>query len=169
MQNRELPSITAAPAGDFYTPEIYWSQTESTIRISIRLTDVEDYKLTLTKGRILNFRTDKDEKTYSLKLMFYDTVQSMQHTSPGPDIRITLVKTKPIDWPRLILAKQRARNIHYDLANMAVADDEPKRFLQLPKELQDVDSDGDDGEGPMYHVTSDLDSDFDVDLPHDSD
>ncbi|KAG5893160.1 hypothetical protein JTB14_000421 [Gonioctena quinquepunctata] len=167
MLNRELPPITAAPPTDYSTPDIYWSQSESSIRISIKLTDVVDYKLTLTKARILNFRTVKNEKTYCVKLVLYETVDTMQHTSPGPDIRITLTKTKEIDWPRLILAKQRIRYIHYDLTTLKVEENK-KKFLELPEELKEEDSD-DDVIDMMYTIGSDLDSDLDVELPHDSD
>nr|XP_023020474.1 putative ATP-dependent RNA helicase TDRD12 isoform X2 [Leptinotarsa decemlineata] len=166
---RELPPIKAAPATDYFTPDVYWSQTDDVVRLIIKLTDVSDYKLKLTKSRILNFRTDKNEKTYCLKLVLYETVDSMQHTSPGPEIRITLSKTKPIDWPRLILAKQKQRNIHYDLTKVAVEEEKKKRFLQLPDELNEQESDDDDVIDMMYHFASDLDSDLDMELERDSD
>lgn len=100
--------------------------------------------------------------------MLYEPVNSIQYTSSGPDIRITLTKSKILDWPRLILSKQHARNIHYDLTMLKV--DEPRRkFLEIPKEIDDG-SDSDNNEiDMMYHVYSDLDSEFDADLQNDSD
>lgn len=110
----------------------------------------------------------KNEQLYRLKLMLYEPVNTMQYTLAGPDIRITLTKLKTSDWPRLILSKQRARNIHYDLTMLKV--EEPhRRFLEIPKEV-DEDSDYDENERDMmYYVCSDLDSEFDEELKSDSD
>lgn len=100
--------------------------------------------------------------------MLYEPVESIQHTSSGLDIRITLTKSKRIDWPRLILSKQHTRNIHYDLTMLKV-EDHHKKFLEIPKEI-DNDSDSDDGEiDMMYHVCSDLDSEYDAELEKESD
>lgn len=54
--DRDLPAITAVPAVDYYTPDVYWYQTENTVRVSIKLVDIAHYQVSLIKGRIFNFR-----------------------------------------------------------------------------------------------------------------
>lgn len=166
---RELPAITAAPSTDYCTPDVYWSQTESTVKLSIRLADIKDYKLTLTKGRMFDFKTINNEKTYCLKLILYRLVETVQHTSLGPEIRVVMTKSTIMNWPRLISSKQKARNIHYDVNKLPTEEcDENKKILQLPKELTDgLDELNEDD--PMYTVYSDLDSDLDEELQNDSD
>lgn len=100
--------------------------------------------------------------------MFYEIIKTMQHTTAGQEIRVTLEKIKHLDWPRLILSKQKTRNIHYDIMQIPV-EEEHRKFLQLPKELDDNDdSEGPNEDDPMYTVVSDLDSDMDIELEHDS-
>lgn len=99
--------------------------------------------------------------------MLYEKVELMQHTSAGLDIRIILIKEKNIDWPRLILSKQKTRNIHFDVA-MIQCEEEHKKILELPKEVEDKNSD-DEEIDVMYNVCSDLDSEFDDEIPCDSD
>ncbi|KAJ8944733.1 hypothetical protein NQ314_009386 [Rhamnusium bicolor] len=167
--NRELPKIIAAPPVDYHTPEVLWSQTEKFIKMDIKLPDVVKYNLNLTRGRILNFKTVKNEKTYSLKLMLYEQVEYIQHTSMGPQIRVTLTKAKNIDWPRLMLSKQRARNIRYDVATIDVKE-VTRKILEFPKMSDDEkESDNESIDGIMYHVYSDMDSDMDVEMQHESD
>lgn len=97
----------------------------------------------------------------------YEPANSIQYTLSGPDIRITLTKCKVLEWPRLLLSKQRTRNIHYDLTMLTV-EDQHKRFLEIPKDVDDSDSTGDERD-MMYYVYSDLDSEFDAELEQDSD
>lgn len=98
--------------------------------------------------------------------MLYEKIDSMQHVQGGSDIKVILTKTKIIEWPRLILSKQKTRNIHYDLSRLDIQEEKPKKILELPKELDGFYSDSED---LMYEVYSDLDSDFDNDIPQDSD
>ncbi|XP_057658542.1 putative ATP-dependent RNA helicase TDRD12 [Diorhabda carinulata] len=165
---RELPSITAAPSTDYCTPDVYWSQTESTVKLSIRLADIKDYKLTLTKGRMFDFKTIYKDKTYCLKLILYRLIETIQHTSLGPEIRVVMTKSTTTNWPRLILSKQKARNIHYDANKLSIEENEGNKILQLPKEFSDC-FDELNEEDPMYTVYSDLDSDLDEELENDSD
>lgn len=95
--------------------------------------------------------------------MLYEAVNSVQYSLSELDVRIILTKSKSKDWPRLILSEQRTRNIHYDL-NMLPVEDETRKFLEIPKELDDSGSD-DDVIDMMYCVCSDVDSEFDEDLP----
>lgn len=96
-------------------------------------------------------------------MILYEPASSLQYTLSGLDIRITLTKSKNTEWPRLILSKQPARNIHYDLTMMKV-EEHHKKFLEIPKDV-DSDSEPSDGERDMmYHVYSDLDSEFDAEL-----
>lgn len=53
---RELPPIRAAEHVDYCTPEVFWYQTETTVRVSVKLTNTSDCRVSLTKNRILNFR-----------------------------------------------------------------------------------------------------------------
>lgn len=100
--------------------------------------------------------------------MLYEPVNSLQYTLDGLDIRITLIKGKTTDWPRLVLSKQYIRHIHYDLTTLKF-DETRRRFLEIP---QEVDNDSDSDENicdMMYNVYSDLDSEFDEELKHESD
>nr|CAH7722889.1 unnamed protein product [Callosobruchus chinensis] len=163
---QELPSIQAAPAVDFLTPELFWYQSDTAVKLSIKVTDVKDCNVRLDKGRILSFRAGEGtDRQYFMKLMLYDHIDTMQYTSNGLDVRVTLNKKKYIEWPRLILPKKKARNIHYDVSMLQVKE-ETKRILQLPKELDVEES---DSEPDMcYEVYSDMDSDFDQEIAHDS-
>ncbi|VEN46583.1 unnamed protein product [Callosobruchus maculatus] len=165
---QELPPIQAAPTVDYLTPELFWYQSDTAVKLTIKVTDVKDYKLTLSKGRILWFRAEKGKDQYCLKLMLYDHIETMQHTATGLDVRITLIKKNYIEWPRLILAKHKPRNIHYDVSMLQVKE-ETKRVLQLPKELDDEEEESDNDLDMCYEVYSDMDSDFDQEVPHDSD
>ena len=40
----------------YLTPEVYWSQTDTTVKLKIKLIGVEDYKVNLTRKKILTFR-----------------------------------------------------------------------------------------------------------------
>lgn len=113
-------------------------------------------------------RTVKNEKTYKLNMMLYQRVSSVQHTAMGPQIRVTLTKVNNVEWPRLILSKQRVRNIHYDISTITVEENTRKRILEFPK-MSDEEEDSDDNIDVMYHVVSDIDSDMDVELAEDSD
>ncbi|CAG9860602.1 unnamed protein product [Phyllotreta striolata] len=167
QSNRELPAITAVPAVDYYTPDIVWSQDDDTIKLHIKLVDVKDYTLNIVKGRILNFRTLKDNKTYSVKFLLYEIIESCQDTLFGHGIKVTLKKIKKIEWPRLTLSHKKYKNITYDLQTLCENEEEKNVLLQLPKDL-DIEDDDELGEDePMYVVESDLDSDLDVELPMD--
>ncbi|KAK9882691.1 hypothetical protein WA026_022741 [Henosepilachna vigintioctopunctata] len=51
-----LPAIEAAPFEvDYNTPDVYWSQTKDSIQLVIKLPNVQTYKLTVVKSRMLNF------------------------------------------------------------------------------------------------------------------
>lgn len=54
--NRELPPIKAVKEVDYLTPEVWWYQTETAVRLSVKVTDPADCHVSLTKNRILNFR-----------------------------------------------------------------------------------------------------------------
>lgn len=109
----------------------------------------------------------KNEQVFKLKLMLYEPVASVQHTVSGPDVRITLTKSKSIEWPRLILTKQYTRNIHYDLSMLEVNEERHLKFMEIAQKV-DVDSESDDGEiDMMYENYSDLDSEFDYDQESD--
>ncbi|KAJ8972982.1 hypothetical protein NQ317_019013 [Molorchus minor] len=153
--NLELPKIEAAAPVNYCTPDVLWSQTEKTVKLDIKITDVKEYNLTLTK-----------KQDYELQIMLYEKVDTMQHTSMGPQIRIVLTKAKDIEWPRLILSKQRTRNIHYDVSTIFVKD-ENKKILEISD--KESDSDDDDNIDMMYEVFSDIDSDVDVEIERDSD
>ncbi|XP_023310891.1 putative ATP-dependent RNA helicase TDRD12 [Anoplophora glabripennis] len=169
VSNRELPPIQAAPAVDYCTPEVYWSQTEKYIKIDIKLHDTDQYNLSLTKGTILHFKTVKNEKTYKLNLMLYQKVSSLQHTAMGPQIRATLTKANYVEWPRLTLSKQRARNIHYDVSTITIKEEKSKKILEFPIMSDEEEEPDNNNIDVMYHVVSDIDSDMDADLAEDSD
>lgn len=54
--SHELPRMEVAESVDYCTPEVVWYQTETAIRISVKLTETTDCHISLTKNRILNFR-----------------------------------------------------------------------------------------------------------------
>ncbi|XP_072397855.1 uncharacterized protein [Diabrotica undecimpunctata] len=168
--NNELPAITAVPAVDYFTPEVYWSQTETTVALSIKLIDCQDYKISLKMRNVFNFSATQGEKTYSLKLIFFEYVHKMEHMSTGPEVRVTLTKFNKVDWPRLTLSKQKARNIHYDINKVSIDDDDdkPKKILEFPKEFDEMLDDLNEND-PMYVEYSDLDSDMDLELENESD
>lgn len=101
--------------------------------------------------------------------MLYQKVSSLQHTSMGPQIRVTLTKANSVEWPRLSLSKQRARNIHYDVSTITIKEEVPRKILEFPKMSDDEEELDNDNIDVMYHVVSDLDSDMDADLADDSD
>ncbi|KAJ8919836.1 hypothetical protein NQ315_006365 [Exocentrus adspersus] len=166
---KELPAIQAAPPVDYYTPEVYWSQTEKHVKLDIKLHDVEKYTVNLTRGITINFRTVKNDKTYKLNLILYEKVSFVQHISMGPQVRVTLSKVTNSEWPRLTLSKQRLRNIHYDVSAIQVKEEPAKKILELPVMSDDDDESDDDNIDIMYHVVSDMDSEFDEEVARDSD
>lgn len=99
--------------------------------------------------------------------MLFEQAASVQHVASGLDIRITIIKSRELEWPRLIFSKNRQRNIHYDVT-MIKDEEKRKKFLELPKECDESDSDNSQVD-MMYNVCSDLDSDFDNDLNEDTD
>lgn len=51
-----LPAIEAAPFEvDYFTPDVYWSQTKKRLDICIKLPNVETYNVKLLKSRIFSF------------------------------------------------------------------------------------------------------------------
>uniref|UniRef100_A0A6P7GEM3 RNA helicase n=1 Tax=Diabrotica virgifera virgifera TaxID=50390 RepID=A0A6P7GEM3_DIAVI len=168
--NNELPAITAVPAVDYLTPEVYWYQTDTTVTLRIKLIDCDNYKISLKMRNMFNFSTTQGDKTYSLKIMFFDYVHKMEHISTGPEIRVTLTKYNKLDWPRLIMSQQKTRNIHYDINKVAIDDDDdkPKKILEFPKEFDEMLDDLNEND-PMYVEYSDLDSDMDLEIENESD
>lgn len=54
--NRELHPITAAESVDYCTPEVFWYQTETAVRISVKLSNTTECHISLAKNRIINFK-----------------------------------------------------------------------------------------------------------------
>lgn len=52
----ELPRMESVNTVDYNTPEVVWYQTETAVRISIKLINTTDCHISLTKNRIVNFR-----------------------------------------------------------------------------------------------------------------
>jgi len=53
---RTLPQIKAAPKVDYLTPELYWSQTDDTLKLHIKVSDVVNPKIFIKHNRQFNFR-----------------------------------------------------------------------------------------------------------------
>ncbi|KAL3285093.1 hypothetical protein HHI36_019217 [Cryptolaemus montrouzieri] len=167
--NNTLPAIEAAPFEvDYYTPDIYWSQTKETVKIVIKLPNIKTYKVNVEKSRIFSFHTTINEKKYAVNLMLYEAVdKNITHTLGGLEVRINLKKKEEVEWSKLSRSKTRLRNVHYILSKEEV-EDQPKRlFLDLGDDLRDNVSTDEDA--PMYMVESDLDSEYDMDLGDDTD
>lgn len=54
--SNQLPAIKAAPAVDYLTPEVYWSQTNTQIKLSIRICDVKDVEISVKHNKSFQFR-----------------------------------------------------------------------------------------------------------------
>lgn len=164
-----LPAIEAAPFEvDYFTPDVYWSQTKKRIEMVIRLPNVKTYNVKVLKSNIFNFQTTVDEKKYVVNLVLYQSVEKeFTHKLGGLDVKIILNKNKEEEWPKLSRSKNRLRNVHYLLSKEELEEDEDdgKLFLDLGKDLADIsESESDDA---IFDVYSDRDSEYELDLPED--
>lgn len=162
-----LPTMKAEPAVDYYTPDLYWSQTKENIKMKIMLTNVTDYSVKIERGRWFSFRCDINDKKYRVKLILYEAVKKeYQHEICGMEIRVVFWKSAPAMWDWLTLQAKRLRNIHYVLSKEELEEEPHKRFL----DLGDISpghctSDSDNG---IFWDVSDMDSEFDKDIEEDS-
>ncbi|KAL1513503.1 hypothetical protein ABEB36_002907 [Hypothenemus hampei] len=164
----ELPAIKAAPKALYLTPEVIWSQKNEKLRLHIKITDAKSVHLNIKHNRMFQFRTKKDsEQEYRLDLLLFAKVKGAVHyTIFGSEIKVFLEKINNIQWPRLLFSSEKVRNIHYDLFLINCEDDNDEKRTLLKLGLDDISSDEEDCKRP-YFVCSDLDSDYDMDLPED--
>ncbi|XP_050301162.1 putative ATP-dependent RNA helicase TDRD12 [Anthonomus grandis grandis] len=160
---RDLPAIKAAPEVNYLTPAVVWSQTGEYLKLNIQVSEVNHPEMTVKKSRLFCFSASKGEKEYALKLLLYSSVESTcQHTILGSQIRVTLKKRTEGEWPRLLRTSEKMRKITYDTGAIKVDEGKPRKFLDLG--LSDSSSAGDD---EYYYDVSELDSEYDFDIPND--
>ncbi|XP_044270834.1 putative ATP-dependent RNA helicase TDRD12 [Tribolium madens] len=159
-KSQTVETETVVEKSDCLTPDVYWSQTEQTIKLKIKLIGVENYKTSVIQKRIFVFSTFIGEKNYQLKFTLHKTVELASHRALGQEVVVVLNKVESVEWLQLTGTQRRMRFVHYEVPDFK---EEPKRkFLQL--DITDDESDEDDGEKPMYHVISDMDSEFDEEM-----
>ncbi|XP_066253604.1 putative ATP-dependent RNA helicase TDRD12 [Euwallacea similis] len=163
---RDLPPIKAAPAVDYLTPEVSWSQTDNVIKLNIKISDVVHAKMVVKHGRSFQFSTEKNDKKYRLNFFLYGKVGStVQHTILGAQIRVTLKKSNAEMWPRLLFSQEKIRKLYYDVTTLKVDDDNGKRKRVMELNISDSSSEDGDNNDAMYVACSDLDSEYDCDQP----
>ncbi|KAH1014972.1 putative ATP-dependent RNA helicase TDRD12 [Dendroctonus ponderosae] len=165
--SNQLPAIKAVPAVDYLTPEVYWSQTKTQIKLSIRICDVKNVEMFVKHNKSFQFRTEK-EKEYLLNLLLFDKVKkSIEYAILGSEVRVCLTKMKESEWPRLLYSEEKVLKIYYDISAINIEEDvEESKYRPLDLNISDSSSDEDEA-GPYYFVCSDLDSDYDFDIPND--
>ncbi|XP_066139351.1 putative ATP-dependent RNA helicase TDRD12 [Euwallacea fornicatus] len=168
QETNDLPPIKAAPAVDYLTPEVSWSQTDNVIKLNIKISDVLHAKMVVKHGRNFQFSTEKNDKKYRLNFFLYGKVGStVQHTILGAQIRVTLNKSYAEMWPRLLFSQEKVRKLYYDVTTIEVDEDSSKRKRFMDLNISDSSSEDDDNNDAMYIVCSDLDSEYDCDVPDD--
>lgn len=90
---------------------------------------------------------------------------TIQYTILGSQVRVTLKKCKAEEWPRLLHTRDKVRKIYYDIGALNLMDEEEK--VRRPLQLDISDSSDSDEDKRPYFVFSDLDSDYDFDIPND--
>ncbi|CAH0545965.1 unnamed protein product [Brassicogethes aeneus] len=161
-KSKAKATLPALPPVDYLTPDVYWSQSDHVVKLSIRVTDVQKYDVALNRNRLFKFSTNKNGKEYVVNLMLYEKIKSFQHSVLGPQVRVTLIKEKDLEWPRLLMSKEKARNVRYDVAAIKVDDKKRRKFLTIDDPEGEKVSDDEDG--PMYVQESDENSEFAEDL-----
>lgn len=100
-------------------------------------------------------------------LLFGKVKKSIEYAILGFEVRVCLTKIKESDWPRLLFSEEKVRKIYYDTSAINIEEvvDE-SNYKPLHLNISDSSSDEDEA-GPHYFVCSDLDSDYDFDIPND--
>ncbi|KYB28783.1 putative ATP-dependent RNA helicase TDRD12 [Tribolium castaneum] len=142
------------------TPDVYWSQTENTVKLKIKLIGVENYKTNVVQKRIFTFSSLLNEKNYELKFTLHKPVKMANHRALGQEVVVVLNKLEPVEWLQLTGTQRRMRFVHYEVPEFK--EEAKRKLLQL--DITDDESDENDGEAPMYHVISDMDSEFDEEI-----
>ncbi|KAF5288060.1 hypothetical protein FQR65_LT12110 [Abscondita terminalis] len=162
--NWELPPLQALPPSPHSTPNILWYQTDSEIKISIMLPNIQQCDLQVVRGRFLLFSTNYNGKLYKLNLNFFDNVEkNFQFTLGGPHIKVSLKKKAVAEWPRLCISTQKMRFIKYDFTRCGNEEEKKKLFLDLGLEDDDEIIAG----GVVHEIGSDdnySESDYDSDF-----